>query len=514
MGRRRSILDRPQDEASLRQVVGLLEKENHRLHTRLEQLATEVARLRQVEPSQQLDLELRMLQEQLARAQAREFGSSSERRKRTKSDEETKPRPGHGPTKQPQLPRVETVCELEPDQRVCPSCDGQLSPMADCSEDSELVTVVRREFQVQHVRRQKYRCSCNGAVVTAPGPARAMDGGRYSLAFACQVAIDKYAYGLPLDRQAKIMAHEGLCVTPQALFDQIFACSEPAELSYQAIREHIVAQSVVGADETPWRLLRNRKEPGTRRGGSEKWWAWILSTHDASWFKFSPSRSGDVAKEILSGFGGVAVVDRYSGYGKAGSALRVDMAFCWSHSRRRLIEAEEGYGDQVGCALEWIDELFRIEREHAVPPDVLGEARTLALDRLRRVRAQKSTGLVDEIFDWAKRQSAIPKTALHRAVGYLLKGELGFRMFLYNPQIPMTNNGSERGLRSVVVGRKTHYGSKTERSAKMAAVYYTLMESAKLSEVDPLAYLEAVVLAGRRGEALLPWDFKASLAGD
>lgn len=57
------------------------------------------------------------------------------------------------------------------------------------------------------------------------------------------------------------------------------------------------------------------------------------------------------------------------------------------------------------------------------------------------------------------------------------------------------NNATERGIRGPVVGRKNHYGSKSERGTEIAAIFYTLLETAKLQGVDPARYLRDVALA-------------------
>jgi transposase len=49
-----------------------------------------------------------------------------------------------------------------------------------------------------------------------------------------------------------------------------------------------------------------------------------------------------------------------------------------------------------------------------------------------------------------------------------------------------------------VVGRKNHYGSKSKRGTEVAALFYTLFETAKLSQIDPRAY---VTLAANRAIA-------------
>src|SRR5207245_2981824 len=65
----------------------------------------------------------------------------------------------------------------------------------------------------------------------------------------------------------------------------------------------------------------------------------------------------------------------------------------------------------------------------------------------------------------------------------------GLTLFLDDPRVPLDNNRTERGLRGVVLGRKNHYGSRSQRGTEVAALFYSLLESAKLSGVEPKLYL-------------------------
>jgi transposase len=84
----------------------------------------------------------------------------------------------------------------------------------------------------------------------------------------------------------------------------------------------------------------------------------------------------------------------------------------------------------------------------------------------------------------------------------------GLTRFLDNPRIPLDNNATERGLRGMVIGRKNHYGSRSQRGTEVAALFYSLIESAKLCGVEPKAYLlHATTVALRNpGAVTLPHD--------
>ena len=148
-------------------------------------------------------MELALLKEQLAAIQRMVFSESSERRpsdKKGTDDEPEKPRRGHGPRSQPNLPVEEVIHTLEEQDRTCSICGEVLTEMGDQAEESEEITVVGVEYKILKHRRPRYRCRCNEQVMTALGPAKLIPGGRYSVDFAVHVAESKYLDHLPLER--------------------------------------------------------------------------------------------------------------------------------------------------------------------------------------------------------------------------------------------------------------------------------------------------------------------------
>ena len=196
---------------------------------------------------------------------------------------------------QPALPIVDQVHELAEADRTCPQCGGTLREMVGQTEDADEITVIERRFVLVKHRRKKYRCACNGCVETAPGPLRLAvrpdrRGRRYAPSFAVEVAINKYLDHLPLERQARVMAREGLTIESQTLWDQIEALATVLAPTYAALRQYVLTAPVVGADETWWRLL----------GGSEspRWWAWGVTREDAVTYTILAHRSQEAARQV------------------------------------------------------------------------------------------------------------------------------------------------------------------------------------------------------------------------
>ena len=89
-------------------------------------------------------------------------------------------------------------------------------------------------------------------------------------------------------------------------------------------------------------------------------------------------------------------------------------------------------------------------------------------------------------------------------------GTLTLRVHGY---LQASHNGSERAARGPVLGRKNHYGSKSLRGTQVAATFYSLVESAKLCQLEPRFYLRVAVRAGLRGEPVpLPHEVAHEVA--
>lgn len=467
----------------LRQVAVLLLREIEALHERLRKLTAEKLHLQGAD-AQALQLEIDQLQELLARREREIFGASSEKRPRPVSEPmpPSSDRSGHGPQEQQQLPVVEAHHELPEAERSCVHCGGTLEAMGRQVEEYEEITVVERSFQLVRHRRQKYRCRCNGNVVTAPGPARLIPGGRYSPEFAVEVAISKYLDHAPLERQVRIMAREGLTVTSQTLWDQIEALACHLEPSYEALRPRVFDSGVVYADETRWRLMGQEEE-------NSRWWVWCVASDEAVFYQLLGSRSAKAARSVLSGYQGIVLCDGYGAYeALARAGPKITLAHCWAHVRRKFIEVEPHYPRSCEEILQLISKLYLVERE--APRLACPEpAEHLALRA--KLREEHSRPLVAEIYAWAEdqRQKALPRGGLGQATEYLLGLRKGLTRFLEDPRIPLDNNAAERALRGVVVGRKNHYGSRSKRGTEVAALLYSLCETAKLVGVEPRAYL-------------------------
>jgi transposase len=489
-----STVEQIRDPEALRQAALLLEAENAKLIRTICELKDTIARLEGKVPSS-LQQKLQFMQELLDRQNKALFGASSEKRVHEEIlPGEKKIQTGHGARSQSTLPIIDQPHALDPPDRTCPACGGELREIEGSTEDSTQISVIRRQFVIVRHRRQRYRCGC-GVCDLAPAPLSLRDGARYSPEFAVEVALSKYGDHLPLDRQVKIMRREGLMIDSQTLWDQLQNLAKHLEPSAQAQHREVLKPPVVHADETPWRLMD--------KPGSSRWWVWSISSERGVSYRLDPSRSSEAAKSVLAGYQGTVIADAYGAYSRlARDAPEIDLAGCWGHARRKFVECRDHYSEQSDQALRWIGEMYAIEAE-------CPGADEASLSRRARARNDRSRPIVERLFAWAGEQVVLPESGIGRALHYLFNQRSRLEKYLDNPRIAIDNNLAERSLRGVVVGRKNHYGSRSQRGTEVAAIFYTLIESAKLLGVEPGEYLLRAARYAIRtpGAATLPREF-------
>jgi transposase len=478
-------IEREQDIERLRQVARLQKSQLEHLIATLARKCAELEKLKGGGGELQMALKLlEEAQQEAAKLDAPAPSPEAEPKKRGTQR-------GHGPAEQSNLPRVPLLCELDEADRACPKCGDHMKPLAGEAERSEMIDVVELKYQIVEVARQKYVCGCGGTVETAPGPARAVEGGRYSLRFAIKVAFDKYVAHLPFERQVRLMAHHGLNVTSQTLWDQCSAVTALLEPTYHAIFTQLRASPVVGVDQTGWPDLEDTSLP--------PWQMWCVTAPGLVYHRICDDKSARTFTSLLGDYQGWVVADAL-GTHKAGTrgCDGVRLAACWAHVLRRFRDAVVDF-PEAQMMLAWIQDLYRID----------ASAKDLA--ERSRLRAADSRAVTEKMNTWLHDVTALKTTSLGGAVRYTLGIWDRLTLFLEDPVVWLDNNRTERGLRGPVIGRRNHFGSKSARGTEVAAILYSLVESAKASRIDPISYLTEVATRAQQspGAVLLPAEFGA-----
>lgn len=379
----------------------------------------------------------------------------------------------------PALPRTEIL--HEPASTTC-ACGCSLKRIGE--EIAEKLDYTPGVFTVERHIRGKWVCDQCETLVQAPVPAHVIDKGMPTAGLLAQVLIAKYLDHLPLYRQERIFERAGFGIPRSTLAQWVGRCGVALQPVVDALKAEMLAREILHADETPVAMLN----PGTGKTQRAYLWAYCTGAFDsmkAVVYDFADSRAGKHAREFLGDWRGTLVCDDYSGY-KALLAKGVTEAGCMAHARRKFFELHANHQSLIaGEALEFFGQLYGVEREVAELDD---EARW-------RIRQEKAKPILDLLHRWltTHRQQVPNGSSIAKAIDYSLKRWAALSHYVNHAQVPIDNNWVENRIRPIAIGRNNWLFAGSLRAGQRAAAVMSLIQSAKLNGIDPLAYLKDVL---------------------
>jgi transposase len=425
-----------------------------------------------------------------------------------------KPFPDH-------LPRERVVI---PAPQSCPCCGS--AKLSKLGEDvTETLEVIPRRWKVIQTVRERFSCRQCEAITQPPAPFHVTPRGFAGPNLLAMILFEKFGQHQPLNRQSERYGREGVELSLSTLADQVGACTAALRPLHTLIERHVLSAERLHGDDTTVPILA--------KGQTETGRVWVYVRDDrpfggkdppAALFYASRDRTREHPERHLSGYAGILQADAFDGYNRLYLPDRkprpIIEALCWSHARRKFFElADIAANARRGKsatpispialeAVKRIDALFDIEREIN---GLSGEIRMAE-------RQKRSVVLVTALEDWMRAERA--KLSRHaevaKAIDYMLTRWPAFTSFLDDGRICLSNNSAERALRGLALGRKSWLFAGSERGAERAALMYTLIQTAKLNNVDPQAWLADVLAriadtTQTQLAELLPWKWRPEL---
>ncbi|MDV3482263.1 IS66 family transposase [Sphingobium yanoikuyae] len=420
------------------------------------------------------------------------------------------------------LPREQVVI---PAPDLCPCCGSDDLSQLPAAVTETLERVPARHKVIQTVR-EKVSCRQCEKISQPPAPFHVTPRGMFGPHFLVNLAFQKYGLHQPLNSQRDRLEAEGIPLSLSTLGDQIGAICVAVKPLFLLLEAHGLAADRLHADDTTVPLLAKLKTSVARI------WDYVRDDRPfggtappVALCYYSSDRRGEHPRAHLAGYAGILQVDRYAGFNALFEEGRTDKpmtrANCWVHARReffklvdirqQLKRRKKGATPLVSPlaseALEIIDRLFAIER------DINGKP---AAERLA-VRRELSAPIVAELETWMRetRSKLSRHDAVAKAIAYLQNDWDGFTTFLADGRVCLSNNAAERELRSVARGRKAWLFVGSDRGGQRAAMMFSLFGTARLNDVDPLAWFTDVLariadIPQSRLHELLPWNWKAA----
>jgi transposase len=366
---------------------------------------------------------------------------------------------------------------------VCPHC-GQEKCEIGC-EKSERFEYVPAKIVRHEIIRPKLACPCGeGGVSIAPMPPSVVDQGQPGPGLVAHVMLSKYDDHLPLYRQQQQFERLGVNFPRQTLCDWVEKGAQWLQPIVREMKRELLAGDYLQVDETPVRVM----DPEVK-GKCAQGYLWVAGRPGSDViFEFHPGRGKVFAQELVGDFKGFLQRDGYGVYGSLAADNRELIGVgCWSHARRKFVEALE---ERPGPAEEIVSEirkLYLVER-HARDACLKPEERLA----LRKEIAQPLlTALQPRLVAW--QEESLPQSPLGKAARYALGEWEALTRYLQDGRLEIDNNLTENAIRPSAVGKKNWLFIGHPDAGWRSATIYSVIVSCRRRGIDPWAYLRDVL---------------------
>jgi len=383
------------------------------------------------------------------------------------------------------LPVTTQVYELSAEERICPCCGVERKEIG--ADQSWQIEYLPGRFERIHHVRKKYACpGCeqggeNPQMELAAKPEAAIDKGMAGPGLLAYIVTSKFSDYLPLYRLEDIFERQGFAISRAT---QSVWCGDVADLVeplYELMAEEVRQSHVVATDDTILPMLSVGKTQSARM------WVYVGdAAHPYNVFDFTLHRGRDGPKYFLRDYREVLLADAYGGYNGVVASNPMTRAGCWSHARRKFVDAEKVAPEIAREAVDFIGALFRVERQ----------AKDFSVEQRLVLRQAQSAPVLaklrEKLLAW--KEQLLPKHPMAEAVNYTLSQWPELNVFCSDGAVPIDNNVSEREMKRVVLNRKNSLFVGNARGGRTAAILASLTSTCRRHEVDPQLYLTQLLM--------------------
>jgi len=381
------------------------------------------------------------------------------------------------------LERVEIILDIPEQEKVCPETGRPLKQIG--FEVSEKLEYKPGKLFVNVYKRPKYvspdsMVSDQVGVITAPMPDHPIEKCKADVGLISHVIVSKFADHLPLYRQDTIFEREGVMIPRATQTSWILQTYDAIEPLGDVLKQVVLESDILFTDDTVIPL----QVKGRGRVKKGRLWVYVrggpgppLAVYD-----FSPDRSKKRPLGFLGNYQGYIHADAYSGYDELFRKEGVVEVGCWVHARRKFDESASSRPEEATEILARIGRLYRLEKEW----------RELNPEDRCRLRKTHARPILEGIFSRLEelKSATVPSEPLRGAVNYALNQREALCRYLQDGRLKPDNNTAENAIRPLALGRKNWLFAGSERGARAAALFYSLVESCKACDVNPWKYFD------------------------
>jgi transposase len=350
------------------------------------------------------------------------------------------------------LERIDRIIPCTPEQCTCGKCGGETRFIG--YEETEVLDMKPVEFFVTVLKREKRACATciEEGVATAPAPVRIAPKSIFSDETIVSFLIGKYADSVPLYRQRAILLRDlGIDVALSTINDAVLRAGELLIPIVGLMARGLRAGIYIQADETPVGV-----QTPDKKGENHRAYFWQYSAPGKGVvFDFQMTRSKEIPKAFFKNYGGILHTDGYAAYEKDIGTKDMTHACCWSHARRKFIDAlkvqtkAKATDRKLERAVVLMDGLFAIDRE--------AREQKLSLDDRHALRQERAPAVLTELqallLAMQSSGAILPKSIAGKAISYTLNRWQKLTRFMEHPVIELSTNWAENSMRPIAIGR-------------------------------------------------------------
>ena len=407
--------------------------------------------------------------------------------------------------------------DLKPGDR-CPGClKGKVYEMA----VPEVVVRVtgKAPLDATVYQMQRLRCNLCGEILKATPPEGIGDE-KYDAASGAMIALLKYGSGMPFNRIEQLQASLGVPLAASTQWEIVEQVADRIYPVYPELNCQAAQGDVVYNDDTTMKVLelmkQNEQQDSSERKGI--FTTGILSTaqdRKIALFYTGRKHAGENMKDLLEQrqMNRAPPIQMCDGLSRnIPENLKIILANCLSHGRRKFVDVAVNFPDQCQYVLETLAEVYK--------NDEITKERKMTPGQRLSFHQQKSSSLMKKLKNWLTDQldqnKVEPNSGLGQAISYMLKHWKPLTAFLRIRNAPLDNNICERALKKAILHRKNALFYKTEHGAQVGDLFMSLIHTCNLAKVNPFDYLIALQEhssdLAKYPEKWMPWNYKSQLA--
>lgn len=299
-----------------------------------------------------------------------------------------------------------------------------------------------------------------------------------------QVIVDKFVDHLPIYRQIERFKREDVKIASSTINGWQESVANLLDPLYDTLKQRVLKQGYIQADETPVQVLDKTKKGKTHRG---YFWEYRSPLTNTIFFDYHRGRGREGPAELLKYFRGYLQTDGYAVYNKIGNKKDITLLNCMAHARRYFEKALANDKTRAGYAMEMFQKIYAVERKAREADLAPGQRKELRLDEALPIINDLGKWMADSL------KEVLPKSPIGEAIQYCIPRWDNLQAYLYDGNLEIDNNLAENAIRPITLGRKNYLFAGSDRGAERAAMFYSFFGTCKANNINPYQWLKRVL---------------------